>query len=104
MNSNVEIILLSVILFTVTFSFGWLPTMLYASQKCMNLIAIFGAGLLVGAALMVIVPEGMEILFNSLTKYDKSSENILEPKMDPNFTLYVGISLVFGFMIMLLLD
>jgi len=28
----------------------------------MNLIAIFGAGLLVGAALIVIVPEGMLVL------------------------------------------
>jgi hypothetical protein len=32
----------------------------------MNLIAIFGAGLLVGAALIVIVPEGMMVLFTSL--------------------------------------
>ena len=32
----------------------------------MNLIAIFGAGLLVGAALIVIVPEGMEVLYQSL--------------------------------------
>lgn len=32
----------------------------------MNLIAIFGAGLLVGAALIVIVPEGMLVLFKSM--------------------------------------
>lgn len=32
----------------------------------MNLIAIFGAGLLVGASLIVIVPEGMLVLFTSL--------------------------------------
>jgi hypothetical protein len=32
----------------------------------MNLIAIFGAGLLVGAALVVIVPEGMDVLYKSV--------------------------------------
>jgi hypothetical protein len=32
----------------------------------MNLIAIYGAGLLVGAAIIVILPEGMLILFQSL--------------------------------------
>ena len=32
----------------------------------MNLISIFGAGLLVGAALIVILPEGMIILVESL--------------------------------------
>jgi hypothetical protein len=31
----------------------------------MNLIAIYGAGLLVGAAIIVIVPEGMLVLFES---------------------------------------
>ena len=32
----------------------------------MNLIAIFGAGLLVGAALTIIVPEGMQVLYDSI--------------------------------------
>ena len=36
----------------------------------MNLISIFGAGLLVGAALVVIVPEGMLVLFNSMSNLD----------------------------------
>jgi hypothetical protein len=29
----------------------------------MNIIAIFGAGLLVGAALIVIIPEGILVLY-----------------------------------------
>lgn len=32
----------------------------------MNIIAIFGAGLLVGAALIVIIPEGMVVLYQAL--------------------------------------
>ena len=34
----------------------------------MNLISIFGAGLLVGAALIVIVPEGMVVLVDAMNK------------------------------------
>jgi zinc transporter 9 len=50
-------------MFVSTFIFGYVPTRIKTSQKVMNLIAIFGAGLLVGAALIVIVPEGMEVLY-----------------------------------------
>ena len=34
----------------------------------MNLLAIFGGGLLIGAALEIIVPEGMQVLTQSMTK------------------------------------
>lgn len=53
-------------MFIFTFFIGYLPTKIKTSQKIMNLIAIFGAGLLVGAALIVIVPEGMLTLFRSI--------------------------------------
>eukprot|EP00350_Pseudokeronopsis_sp_OXSARD2_P001212 CAMPEP_0170560948 /NCGR_PEP_ID=MMETSP0211-20121228/51883_1 /TAXON_ID=311385 /ORGANISM="Pseudokeronopsis sp., Strain OXSARD2" /LENGTH=135 /DNA_ID=CAMNT_0010875833 /DNA_START=65 /DNA_END=472 /DNA_ORIENTATION=+ len=36
----------------------------------MNLISIFGAGLLVGAALIVVIPEGMLVLAESLLQKD----------------------------------
>ena len=39
----------------------------------MNLIAIFGAGLLVGASLIVIVPEGMLVLFQSMQSTKEES-------------------------------
>jgi len=40
----------------------------------MNLISIFGAGLLVGAALIVIVPEGMVVLVDAMNK-EESKES-----------------------------
>lgn len=55
-------------MFVFTFLMGYLPTRIKTSTKIMNLIAIFGAGLLVGAALVVIIPEGMIILFSSIDK------------------------------------
>ena len=53
-------------MFVLTFLMGYIPTKLATSQKIMNLVAILGAGLLVGAALIVIIPEGMVILFTSM--------------------------------------
>jgi hypothetical protein len=61
-----EILLMAVSLFLVTFTMGLLPTKLPAPPKVMNLISIFGAGLLVGAALIIIVPEGMSVLYQSM--------------------------------------
>ncbi len=44
----------------------------------MNLISIFGAGLLVGAALVVIVPEGMLVLFNSMSNLEDDSQGYVK--------------------------
>ena len=57
---------MAVAMFIVTFLFGYVPTRFKTSQKVMNLISIYGAGLLVGAAIIVILPEGMLVLFQSL--------------------------------------
>ena len=66
-------------MFLVTFLMGYLPTQLKTSRKLMNLIAIFGAGLLVGAALIIIVPEGMMILFTSMINDSALSAHMLPP-------------------------
>jgi zinc transporter 9 len=69
MNSvGVEVVGMSVLMFVITFGFGHLPSKIPASRRLMNLISIFGAGLLVGAALIVVVPEGMLVVFKSLSK------------------------------------
>lgn len=62
----------------------------------MTLLTLFGAGLLVGAALIVILPEGMSVLYKSVEGLaDMDSETI---------NRYTGASLVFGFIVMLLID
>ena len=61
-----EILLMAISLFLVTFTMGLLPTKLPAPPNVMNLISIFGAGLLVGAALIIIVPEGMSVLYQAM--------------------------------------
>ncbi len=53
-------------LFVTTFLLGYAPTLLHLTKRKSNLIAIFGAGLLVGAALEIIIPEGMTVLSQSI--------------------------------------
>lgn len=74
MNQSIYVVIMALVMFVVTFLFGYLPTRLKTSQRLMNLVAIFGAGLLVGAAIIVILPEGMLILFQSLTIAHEESE------------------------------
>ncbi len=62
----------------------------------MNLISLFGAGLLVGAALIVIVPEGMSVLYESMSEDEEADKETINR--------YAGASLVFGFIVMLLID
>lgn len=57
---------MSVSMFVVTFFVGFLPTKMSGNERAMTLLTLFGAGLLVGAALIVILPEGMSVLYESL--------------------------------------
>jgi zinc transporter 9 len=107
-----EILLMAVSLFLVTFTIGILPTKLQATPKVMNLISIFGAGLLVGAALIIIVPEGMSVLYQAMmmtttTNTDPRGDAALKGEKSERRELinrYVGASLIFGFTVMLLID
>ena len=123
MNKDLSVVLMALGMFLVTFFFGYAPTKLNTSQRVMNLIAIYGAGLLVGAALVVIVPEGMMVLYTSLLQKDKIADRQIEQALgtvenkplsfhtvqegspvDENVTSYVGASLILGFTAMLILD
>ena len=107
-----EILLMAVSLFLVTFTIGILPTKLPATPKVMNLISIFGAGLLVGAALIIIVPEGMSVLYqammvtttNNTDPIDGAALKGVESERRELINRYVGASLIFGFTVMLLID
>jgi solute carrier family 39 (zinc transporter), member 9 len=66
MNQTLMVFMMALGLFVSTFFIGYLPTKFNPPQKWLNLISIYGAGLLVGAAIIVILPEGMLVLFESL--------------------------------------
>ena len=100
MNYSVEVILLSVLMFLGTTLLGWAPTWLKASVKVMNLISIFGAGMLVGAAIIVVIPEAVKCIIDAT--YDPKSG---EDEVVPESTAFnMGTAIVVGFTIMLIID
>lgn len=75
---------------------GSLPLVINLSEDKLQLVSILGAGLLVGTALAVIIPEGIRALFTGGSNNDQGFHN------DPHSL--IGISLILGFVFMLLVD
>ncbi|XP_029040253.1 zinc/iron regulated transporter-related protein 102B isoform X2 [Osmia lignaria lignaria] len=75
---------------------GSLPLVMNLSEDKLQLVSILGAGLLVGTALAVIIPEGIRALFTGGSNSDQGFHN------DPHSL--IGISLILGFVFMLLVD
>lgn len=90
-----HIFLVSTVMFLGCFVSGMIPLSTSLSQRKIQLCSIFGAGLLVGVALAVIIPEGVSALY-SLGGDNDGSEK------DQGFT--VAVSLIAGFVMMLLID
>lgn len=105
-----------------SFLSGLVPMALKLSDNKSRLLALLGSGILVGTALAIIIPEGIDSLYgqyqpipikNLNTKLTKApsidnSEQInlqqLTNRPDPNKTWTVGMSLIVGFILMLLID
>ena len=82
-----------------------MPTFLKASQRIMNLIAIIGAGLLVGVALIIIIPEGTFTLYKAYeteVAYELARGN--KVPVENKTQLLLGVTLVGGFLVMLFID
>lgn len=77
---------------TSSFAFGLIPFYYFSlSNDRVQLISTFGTGILVGTALIVIIPEGVRALFDT--------------QRDPNLKRkIIGGSLIAGFMMMYLID
>lgn len=63
---------------------------------------MFGAGLLVGTALTVIIPEGVRSLIPEVGHHAHNQSEQTHEESDP--LSVIGISLVLGFIFMLLVD
>ena len=59
------VLILSLSMFLGTLFLGFLPTWIKASEKVMNIISIFGAGMLVGAAIIVVIPEAVKVIIEA---------------------------------------
>merc|ERR1712168_329526 len=112
---------LSLAMLVGCYIFGSIPLAFSFSEEKLKLVSVTGAGLLVGTALAVIVPEGIHTLYSSsiegaelllkeasAVSNDKHAhgENNHSHHHDelPNMNAYIGTSLVLGFVFMLLID
>lgn len=73
----------------------------------MKIVSILGAGLLVGTSLVVIIPEGVKMLYGNakVTHIGESStEESHHHDETADFSKTIGLSLVLGFVFMMLVD
>nr|CAG4648277.1 EOG090X0EEU [Moina brachiata]SVE93284.1 EOG090X0EEU [Moina brachiata] len=108
------LIFLSLFMLVGSFVAGSVPLIMTLSEERLNLVSIFGAGLLIGAALTVIIPEGIQMIYSQQfedlkLKYEQSkatSPGHVGDHDHDNEGLHsvIGIALVLGFVFMLIVD
>ncbi|XP_044261479.1 zinc transporter ZIP9 [Tribolium madens] len=97
MEETFMLIALILVMLIGSFLAGSIPLFFSFSEDKLKRITAFGAGLLVGTALVVIIPEGVRSLL---------SEQLKEPQNnhEKDVLSVIGISLVLGFIFMLMVD
>lgn len=122
MDDFISISLLSLAMLVGCYVAGIIPLAVNFSEERLKLVTVLGAGLLCGTALAVIVPEGVHALYEDILegKHHQASEpqNVIasdkaevpvahEYEHSHDHTqlhAYIGVSLVLGFVFMLLVD
>ncbi|XP_060808983.1 zinc transporter ZIP9 [Amyelois transitella] len=106
MDGTIILILLVLVMLIGSYVAGSIPLNVNMSEDKLQKVTVFGAGLLVGTALAVIIPEGVRSLFSeraapTIVTKDYTAE---PPGHDNDLHTVIGISLVLGFIFMLLVD
>ncbi|XP_040831322.1 zinc transporter ZIP9 isoform X3 [Ochotona curzoniae] len=123
MDDFLSISLLSLAMLVGCYVAGIIPLAVNFSEERLKLVTVLGAGLLCGTALAVIVPEGVHALYEDLLegKPHQASEtqNVIASDKAADVAVvrehehghdhtqlhaYIGVSLVLGFVFMLLVD
>lgn len=113
MEETVVLILLTIVMLIGSYLAGSIPLVVHLSDEKLKVVTVFGAGLLVGTALTVIIPEGIRALYSSDVHVMVSSQspNVKLPEHnhshddhDPEHSATIGLSLVLGFIFMMIVD
>ncbi|XP_028676375.1 LOW QUALITY PROTEIN: zinc transporter ZIP9-B [Erpetoichthys calabaricus] len=114
MNGAAAIVLISLAMFVGCYALGLIPIVIKLSEKKLQFVSVLGAGLLCGTALAIIIPEGIELLEDSLRASLPLCTPVAlngngtdgtpaeKPPLPPHF--FIGISLVGGFILMFIVD
>jgi hypothetical protein len=60
-----ELLFLSVLMLVSSLSISYFPHLLPLSQTLVKAMNVFGAGLLIGVAILVIIPEGISLIYEA---------------------------------------
>jgi len=112
MDGSMKLVVLSVVMLLGSYLAGSIPLFIAMSEEKLQLVSVMGAGLLLGTALSVIIPEGMQTLnmaySANLEKHEHehshaegSEGHDHEENPVPHL---IGVSLVLGFLFMLVID
>ena len=115
------VLLICIGLLAATFFCAYAPSWIKASPRVMNLIAIYGGGTIIGAAIVIVLPEAASILINAQHELDEI--NPPEHDHDHEHTMpgghahshedeivsheiaaMIGTAILVGFTIMLIID
>uniref|UniRef100_A0AAZ3S8A3 Zinc transporter ZIP9 n=1 Tax=Oncorhynchus tshawytscha TaxID=74940 RepID=A0AAZ3S8A3_ONCTS len=123
MDDFTSISLLSLAMLVGCYVSGTIPLAVNFSEEKLKLVTVLGAGLLCGTALAVIIPEGVHALYEEVLEGvhhapgQVEGVEVSQPKEGVDVALgvsgehshdhlhaYIGVSLVLGFVFMLLVD
>ncbi|XP_049316687.1 zinc transporter ZIP9-A isoform X2 [Bactrocera dorsalis] len=114
---------LVIVMLVGSYMAGMIPLVMRLSEEKLKFVTVLGAGLLVGTALTVIIPEGIRSLYMDTLKpnlpeiatisgrkvekslFSATTETFnVDHMRGPDFSRTIGVSLVLGFVFMLLVD
>lgn len=98
MDGNVMFFLLLAVMLVGSYLAGSIPLIVRFSEEKLKLVTVLGAGLLVGTALTVIIPEGIHSLYADSARTINESAKAHNHEHDhiENYSSTIGLSLVLG--------
>lgn len=119
-----SIAIVAVGLFLGTFTFAYLPSMLKLNKKAINLISIFGTGAILGACIIIVLPESAAILIQASYEISKLTGEPISADSHDEHSMHgpistgenqeqlissktvntIGGAIMCGFMLMLMID
>ena len=95
-----RLLLLSVLMLVATTLAAFSPLFFKFSPRKLALVSAVSQGLLIGAALSVVIPEGVEAVYaNAVQSHDHESGEHHEHSSSSG---YIGVALLTGFILILL--
>ncbi|XP_060661217.1 zinc transporter ZIP9 isoform X2 [Drosophila nasuta] len=106
---TIILILLVIVMLVGSYLAGSIPLVMHLSEEKLKCVTVLGAGLLVGTALTVIIPEGIRSLYmdskRAVAHNDADKTIVTVSHAQPlDYSRTIGLSLVLGFVFMMLVD